>query len=691
MRRLPAELPSLTSNGGHARKVVRFGVFELDLRTGELRKQGVKLKLQGKPLQVLQALVESPGQLVTREELRRRLWPSDVFVDFDSGLNTAANRLRITLGDSAENPRYIETLARAGYRFIAPIAVVDASSPPTDAPRPRRRRVVLAATAAALLVVVLAAWLLVGRPPSDGFQFRQVTFRRGQIWGARFAPDGHAILYTANWDNGPRHLFLTNPSSPESRSLGFDDLRLVSVSRSGELAMLSIDGTVPIAGGTLHRVPLNGGAPKHVEHHVMSADWSPDGALAIAHAIDGVNQLEFPVGTVLQKTAGWISSIRISPDRDRVAFIEHPLRNENQGSVKLAEAGRPLRTLSADWANAGGIAWHPSGREIWFTASRDGAPKSLWAVTLSGKLRSVAQIAGTMTLCDIASDGRALTSRETRLLEMAAIVEGEATQRDLSWLDWSRVADVSADGRLVLFDEGGVAAGSQFLTYVHRLDDQSTVRLGEGRAMALSSDGRFALTLDSRERTRLRLLPLGDGKAAELPPSGLEYQWARYFPDGRRLLALANEPGRPLRLYVQPPTGKPFPITPPTVVRNAAVSPDGTEVAFLSADGKLVVSPAIEGGAGRILPTPAPLAPLLWARDDRLYVQQLGAYTQIPTRIARFDLSTGHLEPWRDVTPVDSLGVNAITKVMLSEDTRTVVFNYRRVLSELFVAEPAAR
>src|SRR5918995_5672671 len=107
--------------------VIRFGVFELDALTGELRKRGIKLRLQGKPLQILQALLEQPGEVVTRDELRRRLWPSDVFVDFESGLNTAANRLRITLGDSAENPRYIETLARSGYRFIAPVEAVASS------------------------------------------------------------------------------------------------------------------------------------------------------------------------------------------------------------------------------------------------------------------------------------------------------------------------------------------------------------------------------------------------------------------------------------------------------------------------------------------------------------------------------------------------------------------------------------
>ena len=103
---------------------IKFGPFELDRQTGELWKHGLKVKLQGKPFQVLVALLERPGEPVSRETLQQRLWAGDTFVDFDSGLNTAANRLRITLGDSAENPRYVETLARSGYRFVAQVEEV---------------------------------------------------------------------------------------------------------------------------------------------------------------------------------------------------------------------------------------------------------------------------------------------------------------------------------------------------------------------------------------------------------------------------------------------------------------------------------------------------------------------------------------------------------------------------------------
>jgi DNA-binding winged helix-turn-helix (wHTH) protein len=126
-------------------KVIRFGVFELDLSAGELRKSGLGIKLQEQPFQVLAALLERPGELVGKEELRKRLWPDDTFVDFDHGLGSAINRLREALGDSAENPRFVETLPRRGYRFIAPVdsagVAGDRSTGPANAapPSPPRR------------------------------------------------------------------------------------------------------------------------------------------------------------------------------------------------------------------------------------------------------------------------------------------------------------------------------------------------------------------------------------------------------------------------------------------------------------------------------------------------------------------------------------------------------------------------
>src|SRR3979490_1884797 len=122
-----------------AARVLRFDTFELDLRAGELRKRGVRLRLQGQPVQLLAILLQSAGNLVTREELRSQLWPADTFVDFDHSLHNAIARLREALGDSAETPRYIETLPRRGYRFIAPVEEIgiQKSQPPSQSTQAR--------------------------------------------------------------------------------------------------------------------------------------------------------------------------------------------------------------------------------------------------------------------------------------------------------------------------------------------------------------------------------------------------------------------------------------------------------------------------------------------------------------------------------------------------------------------------
>src|SRR2546427_10407816 len=135
--------------------ILRFGVFEVDVRAGEVRKQGVRIKVQEQPFHVLTVLLQRPGEVVTREELRNQNWPADTFVDFDNSLNTAINKLREALGDSADNPRFIETLPRRGYRFIAPVTGVDGtargSATRVSAPWPPSSRKIVVTAAIAVL------------------------------------------------------------------------------------------------------------------------------------------------------------------------------------------------------------------------------------------------------------------------------------------------------------------------------------------------------------------------------------------------------------------------------------------------------------------------------------------------------------------------------------------------------------
>src|SRR5712692_2079466 len=112
--------------------LLRFGVFEANLSARELRKHGIRLKLRGQPFEILAILLEKPGEIVTREEIQKKLWPADTYVDFEHSLNTAVKKLRAVLGDSPENSRYVETIPRLGYRFIAPLEQVSATAPPVD-------------------------------------------------------------------------------------------------------------------------------------------------------------------------------------------------------------------------------------------------------------------------------------------------------------------------------------------------------------------------------------------------------------------------------------------------------------------------------------------------------------------------------------------------------------------------------
>jgi DNA-binding winged helix-turn-helix (wHTH) protein len=666
--------------------VLRFGPFEFNAATGELRKQGIRVRLQPKPLAILRTLVESPGAVVTREELRGRLWPEDTFVDFESGVNTAVNRLRIALGDSAENPRYIETMSRAGYRFIAPLASAGTPEPVPERAAPRSRAAAIALAAALIALAVAAAAVVGFRPEPRAMKFRQITFRRGQVAGARFSGDRQEIVYAARWDSEPRQCYLASLGSAASRAIGFEGLSLAAVSKAGELALIEGGGTMNITGGALSRAAITGGPSQHVGSNVFGADWSPDGArLALVRAVSGAQQIEYPVGTAIFRTPGWVSNLRVSPDGAMLAFIEHPVRHEDAGAVMLVDLAGHTRTLSAGWANASGLAWNRG--EVWFTATRDSTPRSLWAVSVSGHTRAVGQAPGLMTLRDIAPDGRLLMTVESRRLEIAGRIAGDQQERSFSLTDWSRVQQLSPDGGTLLFDESGEGAGQHTLAYARRTRTGEVIKLGEGVTQGLVAGGAQAVLL-SEDRKRVRVVPISGGQARELPSSGLEYQWARPFPAGDRLLALAGWPGQALGLYVQTvASGATAPLAVPMMARNTAVSPDGARVAVLTPEGVLTIYPA-GGGAPQVVAAKEPLAPLHWSRDGAwLFVQHLRASVQSASDVSRLRVATGEMKLWKHIQPADSIGVNSITGVVIADDEESYAYSYRRVLSDLFIAE----
>src|SRR5579862_1534379 len=264
------------SNGFHK---VRFGEFEADLGSGEIRKAGSRIKLQDQPFKVLQVLLENPGDIVSREELQSRIWPDDTYGDFDHAVNVAVGKLRSALGDSADNPSFIETVPRKGYRFVAKLNASSPVTPPSPLPRLKLlSRPLLLLIVVAGLCFGLGLSLGIGGSRTEAPTFQRLTVQRGTIYTARFAPDGRNVLYAAAWNGTPIEIYSTDIKIPGARSLGLPGTDLLAVAPSGAVAVLqSVEPRFMLTvRGTLGQVSLGGGSPRQIVENVEWADYAPD-------------------------------------------------------------------------------------------------------------------------------------------------------------------------------------------------------------------------------------------------------------------------------------------------------------------------------------------------------------------------------------------------------------------------------
>jgi Tol biopolymer transport system component len=442
--------------------------------------------------------------------------------------------------------------------------------------------------------------------------------------------------------------------------------------------------------GTLSQAPMSGSAPRDLLEDVGHADWSPDGsAMAVVRAPQWRYRLEFPVGKVLYETTGWISHPRISPKADAVAFLDHPLFGDDRGNVAIVDRSGKKKTLSTGWESAQGVSWSPSGDEIWFTATAAGSSRTLYAVTLSGRQRTVATTPSGMTLEDISRDGRVLFIESNARLGFLGLLPGETKERDLSGLEWSYGPLLSSDGKTAVFTEQGEAGGPGYSVYLRRLDGSSPVRLGEGAAMALSPDGKWVLTnLIRSSPTQIVLLPTGAGEPKPFPKDAIEHgsgPFGAFHPDGKRIVFVGHEPGRPSRTFVQDLAGGAArPVTPEGVVARV-LSPDGRSLVTQSPEG--VALTPFDGGPTRPIPGLQPDdRPLQFTADGRTLFLRTSA-REFPASVFRLDLSTGHREVWKELMPGDPAGITTLSPAAISDDGRTVLFLYARSLADLYLAD----
>lgn len=565
---------------------------------------------------------------------------------------------------------------------------------PFYAPRVNWKAIGKAVSVLALLSLALIGAYLFGRtrgtrPPP---RYERLTFRSGTIFAARFSPDGQTVFYGARWAGRPLTVHALRPDSPESRDMGFGVSEILAVSRDGELA-LSLRRR-PIGylrdSGTLARVPISGGAPREIVEDVEAADWSPDGSqLAIVRTVEGKTRLEFPIGTVLYETQGWISHPRFRADGRAIAFLDHPVLNDDRGTVATIDVSSRRKTmLTPEMQSVQGLAWHPKDHRIWFSAEAETVGgRTLRAVSETGKVETVATTAGSLWLHDIARDGRLLASQQKIRAGILASVEGEKSERDLSWLDYSVIRDLSADGKTILFSESGEAGGSIYGVYLRGLDGSPAVRLGEGTSEALSPDGRWVLSIPrDRKPAPIVMLPTGAGQPVTIATKGMDHRTARFFPDGKRILFQgAIGTGAP-RVWVQDISGgAPRAVTPERVTATL-VTPDGKSILGRTAERKFFFYPVDGGVPAAVQVLERGDVPVRISSDGRHVF--VGTFGKIPAVLTRVDLTTGERAVWREALPADAAGLINVGPIWPSGDGRTIVYSYTRLLSDLYLIEP---
>ena len=554
-------------------------------------------------------------------------------------------------------------------------------------PKPRVSPVLLG-----LLYVVSIAgaafggwWLATHRDAEKAeVAFRRITFRRGDVRGARFTPDGDTMVYSAAWEGQPSTVFVASRQSPEARPLGINDAELLAVSKSTELAvMLRRDRITGL--GVLARVPLAGGMPREVAESVLRADWMPNGTdLAILRIVNGKYRIEAPIGNLQYDTGRPILDMRVASD-GRIAFVEQ-VSGKNILSVIVNKKADPI---AVGWSHGlTGIAWRADGKEIWLTGTDTSAPPSLYAVTLEGDVRLVDRLTGSMKLYDLSSAGRLLLANGVWRAALQYQAPGDTVEHDVSWLDWSLAADLSPDGRTILFNETREGGGEKYGIYIRRHDAPAPVRIGDGLGDGLSPDGKWVLCHNGQ---KLVVLPTGTGEARELKVNGQFDIGAAWMPDSRRVVAAGSVQDKGYQLHLidtLDETSKP--VTPEGIWGDAyrpfAPSPDGRFIAGMNAQQTIVLY-SVDGSA-----EPAPVSgvepgevPITFSPDAAmLYVYRP---TVVPAQVVRVTLATGAREAWKQFTPADPAGVYKISPVFITPDATAYAYDALRTQSDLYVVE----
>ncbi len=568
-------------------------------------------------------------------------------------------------------------------------------------PPPRWRKlpgIGVASVAVALLAAAAFGWAVRGAGRHEP-TFQRLTFQRGTVENARFAPDGKTIVYSARWQGRSPALFTLQGEGPESRPLGLENASFLSISHSNELALqLSPRIWAGLHTGKLSRVPMGGGGTRDVQEDIHHADWNPvTGELAVILDINLRWRLESPPGKSLYEALRYLDHPRFSRRGGHIAFFEGSVGVSwtmfpEPGEIAVVDAAGKKRVL-ATATPCTGLAWAAKGEEVWYTECLDGSQTRLWGVTIEGKRRLIWGGAGFLSLQDIAPDGRLLMlSRQVQsgVLGLASTAQRE---QDLSIFDGSTAVDLSADGGTMLINEGGSGGGKGGSFFIRRSDGSPPVRLDKGSAVSLSPDGKQVLAALPGDKTHFHLIPTGSGTAREIPLPGFEDLGSAWFlPGGIHILIQGRRGSEATRHFlIDMEGGPPRPLTPEGTAQwqgQKCLSPDGRFLATNRDNGQGTFNEIFPVQGGKPFPVPGIEpndTPICWSSDARaLFVFNREG---LPVRIYRLDLATGKKQLIKEFMPADPGGIAGITSIAMTGDAKTFAFNYRRRLSELFVVE----